>query len=350
MTNPPQPTSRPAILNNVAGPTNFMNNKNIFKGEKAIFNYLTPGSTGPTPIVELPLRLNPYLKDDVHIYIKLVQSVPLANIKSLPAWHMLSAISKKELKNIKHLVEYSSGNTALSLAILSRHFGIPNMHAIITPDVPKNKQNILKLLGANLIISDGPSCPDPQSNIGGVWDAKQMGKQKGWKNLNQYINYNVPKGEGKTIGKELFEQFGKKLDILCVSLGTGGTLFGLGSYLKKKIPNIFVIANSIKKGDSIPGPRGEDRVRKVFFPWWKVTDLEWPVAARPAFEMSLKLIREGIFVGPSTGMQLAGILEVLTKKKTEGKLQKTNAVLIACDTMFPYIDEYFAVLPELQKK
>jgi cysteine synthase len=328
-----------------------MNNKNIFKGEKAIFNYLIPGANGPTPIIELPSRLNPYFKDGVHIYIKLVQSVPLANIKSVPAWHMLNGIPKKELKDIKNLVEYSSGNTALSLTILSRHFGIPNMHAIITRDVPKNKQNILKLLGTNLIISDGPSCPDPQSEIGGVWDAKQMGKQKGWKNLNQYVNHDVPDGEGKTIGKELCEQFGKKLDILCVSLGTGGTLFGLGSYLKKKIPNIFVIANSIKKGDSIPGPRGEDRVHKVFFPWQKVTDLEIPVASKPAFKMSLKLIREGIFVGPSTGMQLAGILEFLEKQKREKKLKKNmNIALIACDTMFPYIEEYFDVLPEIIEK
>ena len=327
-----------------------MNNKNIFKGEKAIFNYLIPGKNVPTPLVELPSRLNPYTKDGVHIYVKLVQSLPLANIKSIPAWHMLNAIPKKELKNIKNLVEYSSGNTALSLTILSRHFGIPNMHAIITPDVPKNKQRILKLLGTDLIISNGPSCPDPQENIGGVWDAKQMGKKPGWKNLNQYMNPNVPKGEGETIGKELLEQFGKKLDILCVSLGTGGTLFGLGSYLKKKIPNIFIIANSIKIGESIPGPRAEDRVQKVFFPWQKVTDLQVPVSSKPAFEMSLKLIREGIFVGPSTGMQLAGILETLAKMKKEKKLKKnTNIALIACDTMFPYIEEYFDVLPELNK-
>jgi len=90
-------------------------------------------------------------------------------------------------------------------------------------------------------------------------------------------------------------------------------------------------------------------VKKLFFPWEKVVDLELPIATRPAFEMSLKLIREGIFVGPSTGMQLAGILETLAKLKKEKKLKKnTNAVLIACDTMFPYIEDYFTVLPELK--
>ncbi|MFA5931986.1 MAG: pyridoxal-phosphate dependent enzyme [Candidatus Paceibacterota bacterium] len=323
--------------------------KNIFNGEKAIFNYLTPRSTGPTPIIELPSRLNPYLKDGVHIYIKLVQSLPLANIKSLPAYFMLDAIPKKELGKIKHLVEYSSGNTVMSLTILARHFGIPNIHAIITPEVPKNKQNLLRLLGTDLIISHGPSSPDVKSNKGGIWDAAQMGKKPGWKNLQQYINPNSPKASNEIIGKELFEQLGKKINILCAALGTGGTITGSATYLKKKIPNLYVIATSIKKGSSIPGARGEDAVKKLFFPWEKVVDLEFPVATRPAFEMSLKLIREGIFVGPSTGMQLAGILETLARLKKEKKLKKnTNAVLIACDTMFPYIEDYFTVLPELK--
>lgn len=324
---------------------------NVFKGEKATFNYLTPGAMGPSPVVELPAHLNPYLKDGVHIYIKLVQTAPLSNIKSLPSWYMLDSIPKAELKKIKHLVEYSSGNTVMSLTILARHFGIPNMHAIITPDVPQNKQKILRLLGTDLIISNGPGSPDVAGTEGGIWDAKEMGKQFGWKNLHQYINPNSPKASSEVIGKELFEQFGKKINIFAASLGTGGTVTGSGTYLKKKIPNIFIIGTSIKNGSSIPGSRGEDAVKKLFFPWQKVVDQEVPVATKPAFEMSLKLIREGLFVGPSTGMQLAGILETLEKMKKARKLKKnTNVVFIGCDTMFPYIDEYFEVLPELGKK
>jgi cysteine synthase A len=327
-----------------------MNNKNIFKGEKAIFNYLTPGANGPTPLVELPSRLNPFLKDGVHIYIKLVQSVPLANIKSLPAWHMLNGIPKKELKNIKNLVEYSSGNMALSLTILSRHFGIPKMHAIITSDVPKDKQKLLKLLGTDLIMSNGPHCPDVNAKEGGVWEAAQMGKQSGWKNLGQYTNPQIPEGAGKFIGKEIFEQLGKKIDIFCAAIGTSGTVYGISSYLKKEIPKLYVVATSIKRGSSIPGPRGEDDVNKLYFPWKKTVDLEFPVGDKDAFEANLKLIREGIFVGPSSGMQLAGILEILKKQKSEKKLKKnTNIVILGCDTMFPYIEEYFSVLPELLK-
>jgi cysteine synthase A len=187
--------------------------------------------------------------------------------------------------------------------------------------------------------------------LGGIWDAKQMGKRRGWKNLNQYINPGNPKASGEIIGRELWRQFGKKINILCASIGTGGTVTGTGSYLKKKIPDLFVVATSIKKGSEIPGPRGEDAVKKLGLPWEKVADLELPVAEKPAFEMSLALIREGIFVGPSTGMQLAGILELLKKMKARKKLKRnTSVVFVACDTMFPYIEDYFSVLPDKLKK
>lgn len=328
-----------------------MKNKNIFKGDKAILNYLSPGTLGPTPLVELPEQLNPYKKYGAHIYIKLIASVPLANIKSIPAWYMLKAIPKKELKNINDLVEYSSGNMALSLTILSRHFGIKNMHTIITPDVPKNKQNLLKLLGTDLIISSGPSCPDVRAQVGGVWEAMQMGKQPGWKNLGQYSNLNIPKGAGQQIGGEIFTQLGKNLDIFCAAIGTSGTVYGISSYLKKKIPKLYVIAASAKKGSSIPGPRSEEHVKKLHFPWEKTVDLELPVDTENAFKSSLEMIRQGIFVGPSSGMQLCATLEVLKKMKKEGRLKKsTNAVILGCDTMFPYIEEYFTVLTDILKK
>lgn len=335
-----------------------MSKKNTFKGKDAILDYLRPGAIGPTPLVELPARLNPFLKDKVHIYIKLAQSVPLANIKSLPSWYMLEGIPKKELKKIKHLVEYSSGNTVLSLAILSRHFGIPNMHAIITPDVPKNKKNFLRLVGAETIISHGPASPDVGAEIGGIYEAKALGQKAGWYNLNQYVNADNPKASGSIIGKELYSQLGGNLSIVMTSLGTGGTVVGTSKYLKKKNPNIKVLTSYIKRGFSIPGPRGEDAVRKLAFPWPEVVDGEMTVETVPAFRESLSLIREGFFVGPSTGMQLAALLEFLKEEKGSKRLKsyrdkngEINIAFVACDTMFAYIEDYFEVLGDnLDKK
>ena len=87
-------------------------NKKIYEGEDAIRSFLLPSNFGLTSVVELPKSLNPYKKDKVRIFVKLVHSAPLGNIKSLPSYMMLKNIPEKERVKIKNLVEYSSGNTA----------------------------------------------------------------------------------------------------------------------------------------------------------------------------------------------------------------------------------------------
>ena len=266
---------------------------------------------------------------------------------------MLSGISGEDLKNVKHLVEYSSGNTVFSLALLANHFGIDNMHAIITPDVPENKKKLLKLVGAELLISDGPRSPDVASQFGGIYDAKVLGSKNGWFNLNQYINKNSPIASELYVGKELWSQIGDKLTIFVSSIGTSGTILGASRFLKKKIKNLFVAGAAIKQGSSIPGPRGEKAIFKLGFPWVSVVDKMIPISQEKAYEYSLKLIRAGLLVGPSTGMQLAMINKLILNLKKEKSLDKyRNAdgevviTFVAADTMFPYVDEYFAVLPK----
>ena len=81
--------------------------KKVFEGEGAISDFLIPGSLGLTPMVELPSSINIFREDDVRIFIKLTQFVPLCNIKSLPSFTMLQALSKKERSKIKNLVGWS---------------------------------------------------------------------------------------------------------------------------------------------------------------------------------------------------------------------------------------------------
>jgi len=324
----------------------------IFEGKNAINFFLRPDSVGFTPVVELPASVNPFLKDQVHIFIKMVQFVPLFNIKSLPAYNMLRQIPKKELKDIKNLVEYSSGNTVLSLTILSQYFGIPKMHAIITPDVPLHKKRLLQLLGTNLLISNGPASPGVFDKEGGIYDARKLGSRKGWYNLNQYINEANKNASEKYIGKELWSQFGKRLNIFVSSIGTGGTILGAGSFLKKRNKDIFVLGTAIKKGEAIPGPRGEGAIHKLGIPWEKITDEVLSIGSKEAYQHSLDLIRLGLFVGPSTGMQLSALIKKLRELKRKKELKNFKnkegeiiCCLVACDTMFPYIDDYFSTLP-----
>lgn len=327
--------------------------KKVFEGNGAIFSYLAPGALGPTPVVELPSTLNLFRKDGVRIFVKLVQFVPLANIKSLPSYVMLQALSEKELSKIKNLVEYSSGNTVMSLTILAKHFGIPNMHAIITPDVPEHKKRLLQLVGANLLISHGPPSPGVYDNDGGIYDARMLGKKSGWYNLNQYINTDNPIASEEYVGKELWQQLGSKLRIFTASIGTAGTIVGGGSYLKKRVPKLFVLGTAIKKGSEIPGPRGEVAIHKLGIPWEGVVDEVTAVNSKSAFRKSLDLIRLGLFVGPSTGMQLSALQDKLKELKKKNALNKFRnkegeivCSIIACDTMFPYIDDYFTNLPK----
>lgn len=327
--------------------------KKVFEGNNAVFNFLNPESLKMTSVVELPESLNHFKKDKVRIFIKLVNSSPLLNIKYFTAWQMLSGISKDKRSSIKNLVEFSSGNTVFSLTILSKYFGIPNMHAIITPDVLEHKKKLLKLAGADILISDGPRSPDVSSQTGGVYQAKVLGDKNGWYNLNQYTNKNSQIASETYIGKELWNQFGNKLSIFVSTIGTSGTIFGAGKYLKEKNNNIYICGATIKRGSSIPGPRGEEAINKLSFPWSFVVDKTIPVDQESAYLESLKLIRLGFLVGPSTGMQLAMInklIPILKKNKSLNKYRnKKGEILItflACDTMYPYVDDYFSVLPK----
>ena len=329
-----------------------LKNKKIYKGEDAVHSFLRPEGVGFAPMVELPSSINPFKKDKVRIYVKMVQFVPLFNIKYLPAYNMLANIPKKDLKKIENLVEYSSGNTVLSLSILAQYFGIKNVHAIITPDVPSHKKNLLQLVGTNLLISNGPASPDVFGNEGGIHDAKMLGKKAGWYNLNQYVNEANQKASEQYIGKEIWSQFGKKLSIFVSSIGTGGTIFGSGTFLKKKNKKIYILGVAIQKGSSVPGPRGEAMIHKLGIPWEGVTDEVLAINMTESYRYSLDLIRLGLFVGPSTGMQLSALIKKIEELKMKKMLKdfrnedgEVVCSIIACDTMFPYIDDYFEVLP-----
>ena len=331
---------------------NKLKSKKVFEGDDAVGSFLVPGNIGLTPVIELPKKLNPFYKDKVRIFIKLAHFSPLENIKSLPSYMMLKGIPKEKLSKIKNLVEYSSGNTALSLAIFSKHFGIQNMHAIITPDVPDHKKRLLQLVGTNLLVSHGNPCPEVFGTEGGICDAKKLGKQKGWYNLHQYINPGNKKASVEYIGKELWKQFGDKLSIYVSSIGTAGTITGSGNYLKSKKNNIKIIGTAIKKGSSIPGPRNEIMIHKLGIDWKSIVDEVVPIDSVSAFSKSLELVRLGLFVGPSTGMQLAGLLMKLKeykKKKILKNFKNKNGEIVccflSCDSMTPYIDDYFKVLP-----
>lgn len=331
----------------------------VFEGVDGLRDYLTPGALGPTPLVELPASLNPFQDKHVRIFIKLATALPLGNIKSLPAWNMLETfIDETSVPSSinplpQSLIEYSSGNTALSLTILAPYFGIPETRAIIAPNVPEIKQRLLRLVGTKLMITHGPASPQVFAPEGGIFEATTAAASHNWKHLNQYTNPANPDASSRFIARELIEQLGERLGIMVASIGTSGTITGLATTLKDYNSRIKIVGTSIKTGSSIPGPRGEIAIQSLAFPWQSLVDVELPITTVPAYTRALELIRSGLFVGPSTGMQLEATYHYLERILASGEDQSLRAsngdlivTFLACDSMYPYIDDFFKVLPE----
>jgi cysteine synthase A len=321
-------------------------NKEYYSGARAVADYLRPTPNKYIPLVELPVSLNPYLeKYDIHIDAKLMNTLPLNNVKSLPAWQMLE--DADNLKDL-HLVEASSGNTVLSLGLLAQYFGVKSVQAIASPDVSDGKLALLQLAGVNVKLVEGPICPDPQDPNGAIMIARQEGSKPGYINLGQYDNDANPKAHERITGPQLFEQLGEKLGMFCAGLGTTGTLLGTARYLNEKIPDLKVAGVVRTPNNLVPGVRTINGLGEVSFPWEKtLTESLEEVNEKEAYSASLSLIRSGLLVGPSAGFAFAGVIRHLKRLEKTGKIESLrgrHVVFVCPDTPFPYATDYKKIL------
>ena len=327
-----------------------MQNKllNIFEGDNAILDFLNPDNTPYVPLVELPNNLNPFRDTGVRIFVKLMNMLPLMNVKSLPAYNMLlDKKDKGELTGIRTVIENSSGNTVFSLAVISRLMGIPQTKAVVSHEVSQGKLNILRFLGTEIIVNEEPICPDPSDPTSGICKAKVWAKEHNWFNPGQYDNEANPEAHEKWTAPQIWEQTKSKLDILCVGLGTTGTVTGMGRYLKAKNKDIKIIGVSRKPNNPIPGVRTNNLLKEISFNWKDYVDHQEEVGTTESFKKSLELCRSGIMVGPSSGFALVGLLNYL-KKQTFDKDKEKIAVVVCPDSPFPYISEYFEYLDKTE--
>lgn len=321
--------------------------KRYYSGANGITDYLRPRQEEYIPLVELPAELNPYLaKYDIHIDVKLMNTLPLANVKSLPAWNMLAEASS-DLSGLR-IAESSSGNTVFSLGLLAKHFGATDVTAIASNDVTPGKLNLLRLAGINVTLMDGPMCPDANDPNSTIAVARRQGEQTGWYNPGQYDNDANPGAHEKITGPQLYDQLGDKLGMFVAGLGTTGTLLGTARYLHTKIADLRVAGIVRVPNNPVPGVRTHNGLREVGLAWGSVAT-EQPVAIneRDSYAHSLQLIRAGLLVGPSAGFAYAGALRQLERMVEIGDievLRGRHVVFIAPDSMFPYVDEYFEVL------
>ena len=322
-----------------------MTQNEYYSGTKSVAEYLRPSADKMIPLVELPAALNPYLKShDIHIDAKLMNTLPLLNVKSLPARHMLAAADVVG----RELVEASSGNTVMSLGLLAPHFGVKNVTAIASPEVSSGKLALLRLAGVNVRLAKGPICPDPNDPDGAIAIARHEGEQPGKVNLGQYDNAANPTAHTTVAGPQLFQQLGDTIGMFCAGLGTTGTLLGTANYLLQHIPGLRVAGVVRRPNNTVPGVRTVNGLHEVTFDWKNV--LNEPlveVSTKEAYEASLRMIRQGLLVGPSSGFAFAGLLRHLKRMADLGELdilRGKHVVFICPDSPLPYVDEYEKVL------
>ncbi|CAG9976012.1 unnamed protein product [Clonostachys byssicola] len=330
------------------------NNLNVYKGPDALREYFNPDIAPPLPLVEIPESLNPYHKDGVRIYAKMMTMHPANNVKAMPALNLLEhGVAPGKTKTV---VEYSSGSTVISMAMISRVFhGLDDVHAFLSNKTTDAKLRLMQFFGLNITLFGGPSQPEPKDERGGIRAAYRLAKNsESVCNPDQYDNDLNWQSHIRWTGPQILEQL-PEINLICAGMGTSGTMSGLGSFFKEQKPSVFRLGPQpsvcTAAGDRVPGPRSLALLGPVNFPWKSSVDHIEEVGSHHSFSLSLQLCRNGIVSGPSSGFNLQGLFQFLDKRKSEGTLAELagddgqiHCAFLCCDLPYQYIDEYFAKL------
>lgn len=325
-----------------------MPDKNVFSGPEAIKDFLNPGNLPYLPLVELPGALNPLAADGVRIQAKLMNLLPLGNVKAVPAYNMIMEKAEAgELDGVLELVENSSGNTVFSLAIAGRQFGVEKTNSYVPAEISWNKLLMLLFFGIHPIVNKEPSNPSENDPASGVYKARKDGERPDMLNPGQYENPDNPGAHEKWTGPQIWDQTEGKLSLFCAGLGTTGTLIGTATYLKRQNPNLPILGVMRAPDHYVPGARTEKLLNLVRFDWRSHLDHVECASSEASYRLSMAMSRLGLMVGPTSGMALAGLLHFLESAKEQGRLDAMRnedgevlSVFPCPDGPLPYLDEY----------
>ncbi|KAF4341332.1 cysteine synthase A [Fusarium beomiforme] len=320
---------------------------NVFKGQDSVRNYFDPEQSPPLPLVEIPDCLNPYRQDGVRIYAKMMTMHPATNVKVMPAMNLLE--KGVEAGKTKTIVESSSGSTVVSMAMVARAFhGINDVHAFLSNKTSETKLRMMQFFGLNVTLFGGPAQPTPVDERGGIRAAaRKDAESESVCSPNQYINDDNWKAHVRWTGPQIHRQL-PEINVIAASMGTAGTMTGLGTYFKQAKPSVYRIAVCTNAGERVPGPREYSLMSEVEFPYLASHDALEEVGASDSYSLSLDLTRQGIVCGPSSGFTLKGLFQRIEKLKQEGTLSnlagpdnEIHCVFMCCDLPFQYLNEYF---------
>ena len=291
---------------------------------------------GSTPLVELP-RLSP--KREVRLYAKLEGANPTGSTKDRIALAMIDAAEAAgELEPGRALLEPTSGNTGISLAMVAKLKGYP-LTCVLPANATEERKRLLRIFGAEIVES-----PAAEGSNGAVRLALELAERDPrWFTPFQYANEANPRAHYEGTGAEIVEAL-DRVDVVVAGLGTGGTLMGVGDRLRESFPDVVVAAAEPLPGDPVMGLRS--LADGYVPPILDVTKLDRKILVSNAESLTgLRALidREAVFGGVSAGA-VVHVARRLAEELDEGAV-----VCILADGGWKYLSADFWAAPDPER-
>ena len=260
---------------------------------------------GNTPLVEIR-SVNPNPR--VRILGKLEGNNPGGSVKDRPAFFMLlGAEARETLTREKTILEPTSGNTGIALAMLGAARGY-RVRLVMPACVSLERRSVLAAFGAELVLS-----PAEEGTDGAIRLAHRILEEEPDRYYmpNQYANEDNVRAHRETTGPEIFAQTAGEVDCFVAGMGTGGTLMGVAGYLREKNPSVKIVGVEPTLGHKIQGLKNMNEA--IVPPIYREENLDgkFVIDDESAFETARRLaVEEGLFVGMSSGAAVAGAIMV----------------------------------------
>ena len=273
---------------------------------------------GNTPLVELqyiPVNKN------VKIYGKLEGNNPGGSVKDRPAYGMIKgALDRNDIKAGDRLIEATSGNTGIALAMIARILGLEI--TLIMPDNSTRERVLaMEAYGAKVILTPASRSIEYSREL-----AESMAANEGYYILNQFSNPDNYKAHYESTGPEIWRDTDGKVTHFVSAMGTTGTIMGVSRYLKEKNKDIQIVGTQPTDGSCIPGIRrwSPEFLPKIFEP--KRVDRVIDISEEHAVHMTRRLAREeGILAGMSSGGAFGAAMKIASE------IESGVIVFIVCD-------------------
>ena len=273
---------------------------------------------GNTPLVE---SVNLVKNPNVKLLLKLEGNNPGGSVKDRAAYNMIaSAIERGDIKKGDKLIEATSGNTGIALAMIAQLFNL-EIELVLPENSTKERTQTMLAYGAKVILT-----PASLGIIGSRDYVDKKMEQGGYIMLNQFANADNWKAHYKTTGPEVWNDTEGTVTHFVAAMGTTGTIIGTSTYLKEKNPAIQIVGAQPSDGSQIPGIRKwpQEYLPKIFDASKVDTIIE--VSEQEAREMTKRLAKEeGVFAGMSSGGSVAVAL------KLASQMESGVIVAIICD-------------------